>query len=89
MGGSGNDTVCGRQCRGRGDELAARGPIRCSAAVTDTLLPDIENLTLTGSSALAGTGNALGNVLTGNSGANVLTGLGGNDTLEWRMAPTR
>ena len=40
----------------------------------------IENLTLTGSAKINGTGNALGNVLTGNSAANVLTGLGGDDT---------
>ena len=41
----------------------------------------IENLTLTGSAAIAGTGNDLSNVLTGNAGVNTLTGLGGNDTL--------
>jgi|GEM_PF-2038581 len=44
--------------------------------------PDLENLTLKGSSALNGTGNELGNVITGNSGANVLTGNGGNDSLK-------
>jgi len=43
---------------------------------------DIENLSLTGTSALSATGNALNNVLTGNSGNNTLTGSGGNDTLE-------
>ena len=42
---------------------------------------DIENLTLTGTANINGTGNALDNVLIGNSGANVLTGLDGNDTL--------
>ena len=41
----------------------------------------VENLTLTGTAALSGTGNELDNVIIGNSGANVLTGLGGDDTL--------
>ena len=41
----------------------------------------IENLTLTGTKGVAGTGNALDNFLIGNAGNNVLTGLGGNDTL--------
>lgn len=41
----------------------------------------MENLTLTGSAAINGTGNALNNTLTGNNGANVLIGLAGLDTL--------
>ena len=41
----------------------------------------MENLTLTGSAAINGTGNALNNTLTGNNGANVLSGLAGLDTL--------
>ncbi len=41
----------------------------------------IENLTLTGSGAISGTGNALANGLTGNSGKNALFGLAGNDRL--------
>lgn len=45
-------------------------------------LPDhVENLTLTGSLALTGTGNALANVIAGNSGANVIVGGEGDDTL--------
>ena len=45
-------------------------------------LPDgVENLTLTGSGNLNGTGNAADNVIVGNSGNNVLKGLGGADTL--------
>jgi Ca2+-binding RTX toxin-like protein len=42
----------------------------------------VENLTLSGSSALNGTGNGLDNQLTGNSGNNTLTGNAGNDTLD-------
>ena len=42
---------------------------------------DVENLVLTGSAAIDGTGNALDNVLTGNAGANTLNGGAGNDRL--------
>jgi Ca2+-binding RTX toxin-like protein len=52
-----------------------------SSSVSYTLGTFVENLTLTGSSSVSGTGNASNNVLTGNSGANTLTGLGGNDSL--------
>ncbi|MBY0227543.1 MAG: calcium-binding protein [Hyphomicrobium sp.] len=41
----------------------------------------IENITLTGLSAINATGNALNNVLSGNGAANVLSGGDGNDTL--------
>ena len=46
-----------------------------------TVKGDIESLTLTGTSAINGTGNALHNVITGNSAANLLDGGAGNDTL--------
>ncbi|HZF35063.1 MAG TPA: CAP domain-containing protein [Candidatus Angelobacter sp.] len=46
-----------------------------------TVKGDIENLTLTGTSAINGTGNALHNVITGNAAANILDGGAGNDTL--------
>jgi Ca2+-binding RTX toxin-like protein len=46
-----------------------------------TVKGDIENLTLTGTSAINGTGNALHNVITGNAAANILDGGVGNDTL--------
>ena len=41
----------------------------------------VENLTLTGTAAINGEGNALNNVLTGNSASNILYGYAGNDTL--------
>lgn len=49
--------------------------------VTLSLAGDIENLTLTGSAAISGTGNDLGNVITGNAAANSLAGGLGDDTL--------
>ncbi|OBQ29546.1 MAG: furin, partial [Anabaena sp. MDT14b] len=46
-----------------------------------TLGNNLENLTLTGTTAISGTGNALNNSITGNARANLLTGGLGNDTL--------
>ena len=50
------------------------------SSVTYGLGLNVENLVLTGSAAIDGTGNDLNNTLTGNSAANVLMGLAGNDT---------
>jgi Ca2+-binding RTX toxin-like protein len=78
-GGGGNDTYV----VGAGDsivELDGEGTDLVQSAVTHTLSANVENLTLTGSSAVNGTGNVLNNILTGNTGANILTGGGGNDT---------
>ncbi len=51
------------------------------SSVTYTLGDLIENLTLTGTGSINGTGNALDNVMTGNAGNNTLDGGAGNDTL--------
>ena len=50
--------------------------------MTYTLGANVENLTLTGTAAINGTGNALDNILTGNTAANMLSGNAGNDTLD-------
>ncbi|MBD1211468.1 MAG: peptidylprolyl isomerase [Dolichospermum circinale Clear-D4] len=52
-----------------------------TASVTTTLPTNVENLTLTETTAINGTGNAGNNILQGNSGNNILSGLNGNDTL--------
>ena len=49
--------------------------------ITYTLAANVENLMLTGTGAVNGTGNTLANVLTGNAGANRLDGLAGTDTM--------
>jgi Ca2+-binding RTX toxin-like protein len=51
------------------------------ASITYTLGANLENLTLTGSGAIDGTGNSLNNILIGNSRNNTLKGGDGNDTL--------
>jgi Ca2+-binding RTX toxin-like protein len=49
--------------------------------VAYTLGSNLENLTLTGTGAINGTGNTLNNKITGNSANNILNGGAGNDTL--------
>lgn len=51
------------------------------ASVNHTLGKNVENLTLTGTGNISGTGNSAANILTGNSGNNVLNGGAGNDIL--------
>ena len=64
-------------------ELVAGGTDCVESTVSWTLLltAEIENLTLLGSAALDGTGNAQGNLLRGNMGDNRLQGLLGDDSL--------
>ena len=90
-GGSGADHMYG----GQGDDVyvidntgdvvmenANEGTDLVMSGVTWTLGDNLENLTLTGSGNINGTGNALDNILIGNNGTNILMGLGGNDTLQ-------
>lgn len=80
LGGSGNDIYVVDSTTDVVTEVLNEGLDLIQASVTFTLSANVENLTLTGNSAINATGNALDNILTGNSAANVLTGGAGNDT---------
>ncbi|MEN8640701.1 beta strand repeat-containing protein [Pseudomonas sichuanensis] len=80
QGGAGNDTYV---VDNAGDAISdSAGIDTVESSISYSLGSDLENLTLTGTAALNGTGNALANVITGNSGDNELDGLGGIDTLQ-------
>jgi hypothetical protein len=79
---AGNDTYVVQNTTDVVTEAASAGTDLVQSSATYTLASNVENLTLTGTSAINGTGQALDNVLTGNTSVNTLTGLGGNDTLE-------
>lgn len=81
VGGLGNDTYTVDNAGDVVIELAGEGTDLVRSAVTYSLAANVENLALTGSLAISGTGNALANSLTGNAAANTLWGLAGNDTL--------
>lgn len=81
-GGTGNDTYIVDATADRVTEGLAAGTDTVFSSITYTLGLNVENLTLTDSDSINGTGNALGNVLTGNSSTNILSGLAGNDTLD-------
>ena len=90
-GGAGADTMIG----GAGDDVyvvddmddtliesISSGTDSVESNIAWTLGANLENLTLTGTAAIDGTGNELNNVLTGNASANRLAGGAGNDTLD-------
>ena len=80
-GGMGNDRYVVDNVSDVVTEYTNEGTDLIGSSVTYTLSANVENLTLTRTSAINGTGNTLNNVLTGNSAANVLTGGAGTDTL--------
>jgi RHS repeat-associated protein len=83
IGGAGNDIyivdsttdVITEADNGGNDTVAS------SVSFSLTAIANVENLTLTGSASIDGTGNSANNTLTGNAGANILSGGDGNDSL--------
>ncbi len=80
-GGAGNDTYVVNDAGDHVVEAAGGGHDLVRASVAFTLSANVEDLTLTGTGDLVGTGNNLANVITGNAGNDILLGGGGNDTL--------
>ena len=81
LGGVGNDTYVVDNASDVVTETFAAGTDLVQSSVTYTLGANIENLTLTGTDAINGTGNALANILVGNSADNILSGGAGIDTM--------
>ncbi|WP_292556451.1 calcium-binding protein [Methylobacter sp.] len=80
-GGVGNDTYVVENAGDIVTENAGEGIDLVQSSISYTLTDNVENLTLTGTNNINGTGNGLDNVISGNTGANILSGLDGNDTL--------
>ena len=80
-GGLGNDAYYVDSAGDYLNEAANAGLDTVFSTMTRTLVSNFENLTLTGSANINGTGNTLNNVLTGNVGSNSLNGADGDDSL--------
>ena len=78
-GGAGDDTYVVDDENDLITEAAGQGAERVRASVSYTLSANVENLQLTGSANINGTGNGDANQIDGNSGNNTLRGGGGND----------
>ncbi|WP_343714498.1 calcium-binding protein [Inquilinus sp.] len=89
-GGAGNDAMAGGagndvyDVDSAGDVVSEgtnAGYDRIRASVSYILSANVEELNLTGTTAIDGTGNALANTIVGNAGNNVLNGGAGDDVL--------
>lgn len=81
VGGAGNDTYLVDSTGDVITELTGEGTDTVQSSVTYTLSANVENLSLTGTSAINGTGNTANNTLIGNIAANTLNGGAGADTM--------
>lgn len=83
LGGTGDDIFIVDTTGDRVVERSNQGIDTVVSSVTYTLGANVENLELTGTANVNGTGNTLANVIMGNSGANKLIGASGIDTLSY------
>lgn len=81
-GGNGNDIYVVDNAGDVVTENANEGVDLVQSSITYTLTSNVEALTLTGTTAINGTGNASDNLLFGNSANNTLNGATGNDFLQ-------
>jgi Ca2+-binding RTX toxin-like protein len=80
-GGLGNDTYVVDNIADLVTEASGAGTDTVQSNISMTLAANVENLMLTASAPINGTGNSLANAITGNGAANTLDGGGGADTL--------
>jgi Ca2+-binding RTX toxin-like protein len=80
-GGAGNDLYLVDNAGDFAVESANEGVDTVRSVISFVLPANVENLLLTGTSAINGSGNALANTITGNAAANRLDGGAGADTL--------
>lgn len=81
IGGLGDDIYTVDNASDTVTEATGAGIDLVNASASFTLNSDVDNLTLTGTTAINGTGNTLANILRGNNAANTLVGAAGNDNL--------
>lgn len=82
IGGQGNDSYIVDNIGDTVVENTDEGIDSVTSSVTYTLSDNVENLTLTGSKAIDGTGNSIDNLIIGNAKINTLIGGAGADTLD-------
>jgi subtilisin family serine protease len=80
-GGLGDDTYVVDNAGDLVVEASGSGNDLVQSSLSFTLAANVERLTLTGSAAINGAGNDLGNIITGNAAANSLSGGAGDDYL--------
>ncbi len=80
LGGAGDDRYVIDDVDDVVTEMTDEGTDTVQSSVATTLGLNVENLALTGTAIISGTGNGLDNLLIGNGAANVLMGGAGNDT---------
>jgi len=82
IGGLGNDTFVVNHLSDLVTEKSGEGTDKVNSSVTYILPANVENLTLTSTLVINGTGNGQANKIIGNSANNQLNGGAGNDTLD-------